>query len=153
VSLDRHFEQGPMFGCTDPRCCGVYPPEDTDHCPECMVEWPCEVELLRQRAKMAELGLEDLAEEVDRQRERAERAEAALARQRPVIEAALAWSQDLPSASKCDGVLMRAVIAYRERAERAEAELGKLCPHRTSESNGSYWVCCSCGEYLRKANQ
>jgi hypothetical protein len=41
----------------------------------------------------------------------------------------------------------------RERAERAEAELGKLCPHRTSESNGSYWVCCSCGEYLRKANQ
>jgi rubrerythrin len=39
------------------------------------------------------------------------------------------------------------------RAERAEAELGKLCPHRTSESNGSYWVCCSCGEYLRKANQ
>lgn len=39
------------------------------------------------------------------------------------------------------------------RAEKAEAELGKLCPHRTSESNGSYWVCCCCGEYLRKANQ
>lgn len=24
-----------------------------------------------------------------------------------------------------------------------------ICPHRTSESNGSYWVCCCCGEYLR----
>jgi hypothetical protein len=81
MSLDRHFKQGPMFGCSDRMCCGVYPPEDTDHCPECMVEWPCEVELLRQRAERAEAELEafrdsGLFEMWTQERERAERAEA-----------------------------------------------------------------------------
>lgn len=61
MSLYSHFKQGPMFGCTDPQCCGVYPPEDTDHCPECLVEWPCDVELLRQRAERAEDKLARIA--------------------------------------------------------------------------------------------
>lgn len=110
MSLDRHFKRIPMAGCSDPQCCGVYPPEDTYHCPECMVEWPCEVELLRQRAERAEAELVRFkqtlpcSEMVAEMAARAERAEALSASYRRsvdmlqeaherVIDAARAWSQ------------------------------------------------------------
>jgi hypothetical protein len=68
-----------------------------------------EAELATARAQYAELERCELIRDGIR-----ERLEAELARQRPVIDAAIAWSQDFPSASKCDRVLMRAVIDYRE---------------------------------------
>jgi hypothetical protein len=69
---------------------------------------PFAAEVLTVRAELAAARAreDDLVSELTRTEEQ-------IARQRPVIDAAIAWSQDFPSASKCDGVLMRAVIAYR----------------------------------------
>lgn len=64
---DHHYKQGPMFGCSDSRCCGVMEPEDGDHCPTCWEYWPCEVELLRQRAETAEAKLAEVEAERDAQ--------------------------------------------------------------------------------------
>lgn len=99
-----------------------------------------------------EVHVDNHSRQADYWRERAERAEAEHLNQVRLnlkMDAALARVRAL-----CDPAVLPPEASRLARSIRvAGAELGKFCPHRTSESNGSYWVCCSCGEYLRKANQ
>lgn len=99
---DHHYKQGPMFGCSDSRCCGVMEPEDGDHCPTCWEYWPCEVELLRQRAEAAEAERDKFANQARHWKEK---------------EAAARASRDAEG-------------RYKHRALQAEGNLLSVSAHR-----------------------